>query len=148
MRRRCAQPRWLTALGGVGAFALLGGAAHAAKHLRNALREPGGLPGIRNENALEAAPARPHQEAHSEPNSDLATLAAAYAFGLATVHPFDDGNKRTAFPTSVIVLGLNGKALDATETKVVHVMTALAAGTPVEAAMAKWIRDRLARLKR
>ena len=47
------------------------------------LREHGGLPGIRDENALEAALARPQQKAHSEPDSHLATLAAAYAFGLA-----------------------------------------------------------------
>jgi arginyl-tRNA synthetase len=47
------------------------------------LREHGGLPGIRDENALEAALARPQQKAHDEPDSDLATLAAAYAFGLA-----------------------------------------------------------------
>ncbi len=111
------------------------------------LREHGGLPGIRDENALEAALARPQQKAHDEPDSDLATLAAAYAFGLAKAHPFNDGNKRTAFLTSVIFLGLNGKDLDATETEVVQVMTALAAGTLTEAAVAKWIRERLVRLK-
>lgn len=111
------------------------------------LREHGGLPGIRDENALEAALARPQQKAHSEPDSHLATLAAAYAFGLAKAHPFNDGNKRTAFLTSVIFLGLNGKNLDATETDVVQVMTALAAGSLTEAAMARWIRERLVRLK-
>jgi death-on-curing protein len=92
--------------------------------------------------------ARPQQKAHSEPDSDLATLAAAYAFGLAKVHPFNDGNKCTAFLTSVILLGLNGKDLDATETEVVQVMPALAAGTLTEAAMAKWIRERLVLFKR
>lgn len=111
------------------------------------LREHGGLPGIRDETALEAALARPQQKAHCEPDSDLATLAGAYAFGLAKAHPFNDGNKRTAFLTSVIFLGLNGKDLDATETEVVQVMTALAAGTLTEAAMTKWIRERLVRLK-
>ena len=81
------------------------------------------------------------------PGLDVATLAAAYAFGLAKAHPFNDGNKRTAFLTAVIFLGLNGKDLDATETEVVQVMTALAAGTLTEAAMATWIRERLVRLK-
>lgn len=117
-----------------------------AAHL-DQLREHGGLPGIRDENALEAALARPQQKAHYEPDLDLATLAAAYAFGLAKAHPFTDGNKRTAFLTAVIFLGLNKKDLDATETEVVQVMTALAAGTLTEAAMAKWIRERLVRLK-
>ena len=111
------------------------------------LREHGGLPGIRDENALEAALARPQQKAHYDPDSDLATLAAAYAFGLAKADPFNDGNKRTAFLTSVIFLGLNGKGLDATETEVVQVVTVLAARTLTEAAMAKWIRERLVRLK-
>jgi len=117
-----------------------------AAHL-DQLREHGGLPGIRDENALEAALARPQQRAHYEPRTDLAALAAAYAFGLAKAHPFNDGNKRTAFLTAVIFLGLNGRDLDATEAEVVQAMTALAAGSLTEAAMATWIRERLVRLK-
>lgn len=117
-----------------------------ATHL-DQLREHGGFPGIRDENALEAARARPQQKAHYEPDSDLATLAAAYAFGLAKAHPFNDGNKRTSFLTAMIFLGLNGKELDATEEEVVQAMTALAAGSLTEAAFATWIRERLVRLK-
>lgn len=117
-----------------------------AAHL-DQLREHGGLPGLRDENALEAALARAPEKAHHEPSTDLAALAAAYAFGLAKAHPFNDGNKRTAFLTAVIFLGLNGKDLDATEAEVVQAMTALAAGSLTEAAMATWIRERLVRLK-
>ena len=62
------------------------------------LREHGGLPGVRDENALEAALARPRQKWNYEPESDLSVLAAAYAFGVAKAHPFNDGNKRTACP--------------------------------------------------
>lgn len=43
--------------------------------------------------------------------------------------------------------GLNGKDLDATEAEVVQAMTALAAGSLTEVALAKWIRERLVRLK-
>jgi death on curing protein len=117
-----------------------------AAHL-DQLREHGGLPGIRDEHALEAALARPQQRHHDEPDSDLATLAAAYAFGLAKAHPFNDGHKRAAFLAAMIFLGLNGKDLDATEAEVVQVMTALAAGSLTEAAMATWMRARLIRLK-
>ena len=117
-----------------------------AAHL-DQLREHGGLPGIRDETALEAALARSQQKHHYEPNSDLATLAAAYAFGLARAHPFNDGNKRSAFLAAMIFLGLNGKDLDATETEVVQVVIALAAGTLTEAALAAWIRERMVRLK-
>lgn len=117
-----------------------------AAHL-DQLREHGGLPGIRDESALEAALARPQQKHHYEPDSDLATLAAAYAFGLARAHPFNDGNKRTAFLAAMIFLGLNGKDLDATEVEVVQLMTALAAGTLSETALATWMRERLVRLR-
>jgi death on curing protein len=117
-----------------------------AAHL-DQLREHGGLPGVRDENGLEAALARPKQKWHYEPDVDLATLAAAYAFGLAKAHAFNDGNKRAAFLTAVIFLGLNGKDLDATESEVVQAMTALAAGSLSEPDMAAWIRERLTRLK-
>jgi death-on-curing protein len=117
-----------------------------AAHL-DQLREHGGLPGVRDENGLEAALARPRQKWHYEPDADLATLAAAYAFGLAKAHAFNDGNKRASFLTAVIFLGLNGKDLDATESEVVQAMTALAAGSLSEPDMAAWIRERLTRLK-
>jgi len=117
-----------------------------AAHL-DQLREHGGLPGIRDEHALEAALARPQQKHHYEPDADLATLAAAYAFGLAKAHPFIDGNKRASFLSAVIFLGVNGKDLDATEPEVVQVMTALAAGLLTEAALASWMRERLVRRK-
>ena len=110
------------------------------------LREHGGLPGVRDENALEAALARPRQKWNYEPESDLSVLAAAYAFGVAKAHPFNDGNKRTAFLTMVILLGLNGKDLNASESEVVQVMVALAEGSLKEPGLAKWIRKRLKRL--
>ncbi len=104
------------------------------------------MAGVRDESALEAALARPQQKWHYEPESDLATLAAAYAFGIARAHPFNDGNKRAAFLTAMIFLGLNGQELDATEVDVVQVVTALAAGSLPEADLAAWIRERLIRL--
>jgi death-on-curing protein len=128
------QPRWVPRL------------VVDAAHL-DQLREHGGLPGVRDENGLEAALARPQQKGNYEPDSDPATLAAAYAFGLVKAHAFNDGNKRTAFLTAVIFLGLNGKDLDATEPEVVQAMTALAAGSLTVPAMATWIRERLTRLR-
>lgn len=117
-----------------------------AAHL-DQLREHGGLPGVRDEHALEAALARPQQKYHYEPDADLATLAASYAFGLAKSHPFNDGNKRAAFLAAMIFLGLNGKDLDATEADVVQVMTALASGSLNEAGLATWMRRRVVRLR-
>lgn len=91
------------------------------------LREHGGLAGIRDENALEGALARPPNLFHYE-NGDLPALAAAYAHGIAKNHPFNDGNKRAAFISAYVFLGLNGVELTLTEPKAIEVMLALAAG--------------------
>ena len=107
------------------------------------LREHGGLSDVRDDDALEAALARARQQWSHEPTSDLASLAAAYAVGLARAHPFSDGNKRTAFITMMTVLGLNMKELSATEVDVVQMMVALAGGEVTEAVLADWIRARL-----
>lgn len=56
----------------------------------------GGPAGIRDQGLLESALARP-QNKYAYGDTDLASLAAAYAFGLARNHPFIDGNKRIAF---------------------------------------------------
>lgn len=117
-----------------------------AVHL-DQLRGHGGLPGLRDENALEAGLARARQKWTHEPDTDLATLAAAYAFRLVRAHPFNDGNKRGAFVAMAVFLGLNGKDIDATETEVVQVMVALAAGSLSERQMATWVRVHLTRLK-
>lgn len=110
-----------------------------AVHL-DQLREHGGLWGIRDENALESALARPRNKWAYESTSDPALLAAAYGYGLATNHPYQDGNKRIAFLTMVIFLGLNGWDLVAPETEVVSTMLAVAAGRCLEPELAEWIR--------
>lgn len=107
------------------------------------LREHGGLPGIRDENALESALARARNKWAYESVDDPAKLAAAYGFGIATNHPYRDGNKRIAFLAMVIFLGLNGWDFDAPEPEVVSTMLAVAAGQCSEAALAEWLRKYL-----
>jgi death-on-curing protein len=107
------------------------------------MREHGGLIGLRDENALESALARPQQRFHYEPETDLATLAAAYAFGLSSNHPFRDGNKRVSFLAAVVFLGLNGLDFVATDEEVVEKSLALAAGELTEADLAEWIQSRI-----
>ncbi len=65
----------------------------------HALREYGGIQGVRSEDLLHSALQRPvNRLAQDETGTvDLFDLAAAYAFGLARNHPFNDGNKRTAW---------------------------------------------------
>ena len=106
------------------------------------VREHGGLIGIRDENALEAALARARQRWTYEPDVDLPRLAADYAFGICRNHPFRDGNKRAGFLSAVIFLGLNGLDLVAPEDEVVEKMLALAAGELGEEEIAEWFRAR------
>ena len=107
------------------------------------LVEHGGPGGVRDEGLLASAMARPQHRALYE-SPDAATLAASYAFGIARNHPFVDGNKRTAFVALEVFLDLNGLELDATDEDCVLATLRLAAGQLDEAALAEWIRDRLA----
>ena len=106
------------------------------------LREHGGLAGVRDDNALESALARPRQAWHHRPTTDLPALAAAYAFGLVRNHPYRDGNKRIGFLAMVTFLGVNGHAFDGTDEDVVVQFVGLAAGHVSEDALATWIRKR------
>jgi death-on-curing protein len=112
------------------------------------LREHGGTPGVRDEGLLESALARPRNKFAYAKRADIATLAAAYAFGLAKNHGFVDGNKRVAFVAAYVFLGLNGYDLDATEPDVVTTMEGVAAGRVREAALATWFREHLASLSK
>ena len=90
------------------------------------LAEHGGLEGVRDQAALESALGRPaNQFAYGV--ADLPALAAAYAHGLAKNHPFIDGNKRVAFVSTLVFLGLNGLAVTLSEEEAVEAMLALAA---------------------
>jgi death-on-curing protein len=121
------EPLWLSRL------------AIDALHL-DQLREHGGMRGLRDENALESALARPQQCWRYDPEADLADMAAAYGFGLVRDHPYADGNKRIGFLAVVTFLDLNGVVLDTTDADVVATMDSLAAGTLSEEELAAWIR--------
>lgn len=116
-----------------------------AVHL-DQLREHGGLAGIRDENALESALGRAKHRWHHEPKSDLATLAAAYGWGLATSHPYRDGNKRIAFLVTAVFVELNGFTLEAREEDVVETMLAVADHRCDEQQLGDWIRRHLVKL--
>ena len=105
------------------------------------LKEHGGLAGLRDENALESALARPRQKWHCENRVDVPALAAAYAYALVKNHPYRDGNKRIGFLAMVTFLDLNGDDFSATDAEVVAEILALAEGTVSEEAVANWIRQ-------
>lgn len=105
------------------------------------LREHGGLPGVRDENVLESALARPQQKWHYADDVDMPTLASAYAFGLVRNHPYRDGNKRIGFLAMVTFLGVNGYELTAGDAEVVAEILSLAAGDVSEDEFAAWVRE-------
>ncbi len=77
-----------------------------------ALREYGGAQGLRDDGLLDSALSRPVNKFACEgPMVRLVDLAAAYAFGIARDHPFQDGNKRTAWGCCVLFLKINDVAV-------------------------------------
>lgn len=103
----------------------------------------GGASGIRDATLLQSALDRPRNKwAYGE--QDLIVLAAALCFGLAKKHGFVDGNKRTAFLSSIVFLGLNGINFGAAEPDAVVMMEALAAGALTEDELTAWIRANIA----
>ncbi len=112
------------------------------------IKEHGGLPGLRDENALESAFSRPRNRWTYGRVRDPAALAASYGFGLARNHPYRDGNKRIAFVVMGIFLGLNGYEIEAPEAEVVSVVLSLAAGRVSERSLEEWVREHLVQFRR
>ena len=103
------------------------------------LAEHGGSAGVRDAGLLASALARPVNLAAYE-NPDVAACAATYGYGISRNHPFIDGNKRTAFVCTELLLALNGMELFADDLACVVTMLAVAAGEMDEAAFTSWLR--------
>ncbi|MFT4274836.1 MAG: type II toxin-antitoxin system death-on-curing family toxin [Rhodopseudomonas sp.] len=100
----------------------------------------GGPEGIRDRGMLESALMRPVNQWHYG-ETDMAALAAAYAFGLARNHPFVDGNKRIAFLAMIAFLRINEIKFAPLPGEATEIILALAAGEVSEASLTRWIRD-------
>lgn len=107
------------------------------------LREHGGAPGIRQggEDLIESALARARNRSAYMPESDLASLAAAYLYGLARNHGYVDGNKRVGFACAATFLRLNGVRLTAPEPEAYDAVIGLVEGRYSEEQIAEWIRS-------
>ena len=104
------------------------------------IAQHGGTPGILDEGLLSSALARPqNQVGYGDPS--VFDLAAAYAFGIISNHPFVDGNKRTGFLAAYVFLVLNGWELDAAESHAVEAVLDLATGKIDEPAFSMWLED-------
>jgi death-on-curing protein len=104
------------------------------------LLEHGGLAGLKDENALEAAIARPlNKAAYGAP--DVFELAAAYLYYIVRNHPFSDGNKRTGFLAAFSFLILNGFLIEASQADIIAFVLAVAAGEIDEEGATRFLSD-------
>lgn len=101
----------------------------------------GGADGIRDQNLLESALARPRNLFAYE-DSGIPELAAAYTAGIVQNHPFVDGNKRTGLLAGAAFLELSGLRLTATEPEATQIILGLAAGDVSELQLAAWFREK------
>ena len=102
----------------------------------------GGADGVRDRGLLESALGRPLSKfVYGE--TSLAALAAAYAFGIARNQPFVDGNKRAAFASIILFLGLNGVDFDVPPEAATAIILGMAVGEIDEDGLARWIADNL-----
>ena len=104
------------------------------------IAEHGGGDGVRDVGLLESALARPENVAAYEPDADIASLAAAYAFGIVKNHPFIDGNKRTGYVVMETFLIKNGYTLQASPVDKYTTFLQLAEGSLSEEELANWLR--------
>jgi death-on-curing protein len=104
------------------------------------LSQYGGSEGLRDDNMLESALAKPRQRfAYGKPT--MSDLAASYVFGIVKNHPFIDGNKRTGFMLGAGFLERNGWEFHASEAEAAVRTLALAAGELSEKEFAAWLKE-------
>jgi death on curing protein len=103
------------------------------------IAEFGGLKGLRDDVMLDSALARPQQSFHYGKQS-LFDLAALYASGLVSNHPFVDGNKRIGFTSAILFLELNGAHFSALEADATIQTLALAVGALDKTDYAAWLK--------
>ena len=104
------------------------------------IAEHGGSSGIRDENLLDSALARPVNLYNYE-HPALPVLAASYAAGIVGNHPFIDGNKRTGFAAAATFLDRNGVELTASETQAAQMTIDLATRDVSEEEYAAWLNE-------
>jgi death on curing protein len=108
------------------------------------LRQYGGLGGVRDRGALEAAAARPAATFGGDDlYPDVPAKTAALMHSLVLNHPFVDGNKRVGAHAALLFAAANGFECIATPDEIVQLTLQLAGGEIGVEALAIWFRQRL-----
>ena len=107
----------------------------------------GGLPGIRDTNALDSAVAQPRMSFGGEAlYPTLAEKAVALGFSLIKNHAFVDGNKRIGHAAMETFLVMNGSTIVASVDEQEAIVLDLAAGKIDRGAFTEWLIQHLADL--
>jgi death-on-curing protein len=96
---------------------------------------------LRDEGLLESALGKPRNYWNYDGQRDVVALAVTLLFGIARNHPFQQGNKRTAFEAAVIFIEANGYVFDAPDTTdIAEAITDVISHRTTEAAFEAMIR--------
>ena len=83
------------------------------------------------------------------PDEEAAIRKAGYLlYNIVSMHPFVDGNKRTAFEVSKNFLRLNGWVLEAREQDSYKTLVSIASGKMSEKGAGLWVGKNLRRVRR
>ena len=105
----------------------------------------GGLDGVRDEGLLESTLAQPFQTFGGEElYPTLAQKAARYAYGIASNHPFADGNKRTATAIMGAFLRVNGCRFKPRHDELLETMMGVADGSVSFDQLTEWLESQVA----
>lgn len=103
------------------------------------IQKYGGISGVRDDNALEAAVARPKNLEHYAGVTSIPALGAALSWALIRTHAFSDGNKRIGFAALVIFLERNGYELTCSEVEETARVLQAAASEITEDEWTAWV---------
>ena len=113
---------------------------------RRQLARYGGLGGLRDSGALEAAIARPQMTFGGEDlYPEIEDKAAALMHSLVMNHPFVDGNKRVGAHACVLLLMANGVEPTFLPAELTAITMAAARGEVSAEALSIWLRQRTRR---
>ena len=105
----------------------------------------GGQDGFIDQGVVESAIAQPKATMFGQYlHDDIAHMAAAYLFHLATTQGFLVGNKRTALNCAAVFLRINGYVLDVTNEALYPVALAVATNEMDKDELANWFREHIA----
>jgi len=112
-------------------------AAHSAL-----IKRYGGSQGVRDKGLLESAVFRPQASAFGQDAyPTLFEKCAALGYSLIQNHPFVDGNKRTGFAATHLMLLINGYDLTSTSNEEIVMAESVASGKMREPDIILWLKQ-------